>query len=269
MRRILHLSDLHFDRVDQAILQPLIHLAQQMQPHLVVVSGDVTQRARPKQFRSAREFLDRLPGPRLIVPGNHDVPLFNLVARFFDPLANYRRFISQDLQPFFRDDELAVLGINTARSLTHKGGRIGVEQVTEVGLRFKEIPRNVAKVVVTHHPFDLPDPLRSRDLVGRARLAMHEFAKAGIDLLLAGHFHSSQAILTSTHYRIGSYSAVVVQASTATSTRVRNEANAFNLIEVEESRIVVRAHSWDSAYSIFRAGTERTFIKGPGGWTPG
>jgi 3',5'-cyclic AMP phosphodiesterase CpdA len=269
VRRLLHLSDLHFDRIDHAIMEPLVGLAHQVQPHLLVISGDITQRARAKQFRLARDFLERLPGPRLIVPGNHDVPLFNLLARFFDPLRNYRRFISQDLQPFFGDDEIAVLGINTARSLTHKGGRIGTRQVGEVGQRFKGIPPAVAKVVVTHHPFDLPDPLRRRDLVGRAGLAMREFARSGVDLLLCGHFHSSQAILTSTHYRIGSYSAVVVQASTATSTRVRKEPNAFNLIEVEKSRIVVRPYSWDSSTSNFRPRPDQAFIKAPTGWLPG
>jgi 3',5'-cyclic AMP phosphodiesterase CpdA len=203
-----------------------------------------------------------------VVPGNHDVPLFNVFARFFDPLGNYRHIVTPDLQPFYRDGELAVLGINTARSLAHKGGRIATEQVAEASRRFKDVPEAVVKVVVTHHPFDLADPLHRRHLVGRARLAMRSFAGTGVDLLLAGHFHASQAIPSATHYQLGAYSAVVVQASTATSTRLRKQPNAFNLIEIDGSRIVVNEYSWDGRLSSFGRRQGLEFVKGEAGWLP-
>ena len=103
------------------------HVAQ-LKPDLVVVSGDLTQRARIEQFKEARRFLDSLPSPQIVVPGNHDVPLYDVLSRFARPLARYRRYITEDLEPFYADDEIAVLGLNTARSLTIKGGRINEAQ---------------------------------------------------------------------------------------------------------------------------------------------
>src|SRR5215212_4405314 len=156
MRTLVHLSDLHFGRVDQELLGPVTSTVTGLNPDLVVVSGDLTQRARSQQFREAREFLDTLPSPQIIVPGNHDVPLHNLFARFFEPLEKYREFITDDLTPFYSDDEVAVLGINTARSFTVKDGRINSEQIEAIRQRLCPFPQEVTKIIVTHHPFDLP-----------------------------------------------------------------------------------------------------------------
>src|SRR4029077_8283305 len=111
MRTIVHLSDVHFGRVNATIVDPLEAAIRAIAPDLVTVSGDFTQRARRSQFRAARAFLDRLPTPQLVVPGNHDVPLFNLPARFLDPFGGYRRYISPDLEPAYQDDELIVVGL--------------------------------------------------------------------------------------------------------------------------------------------------------------
>jgi len=127
MRTLVHLSDLHFGRVDPALVEPLIQLVGRIRPDVVVVSGDLTQRARTEQFKEARRFLDSLPAPQIVVPGNHDVPLHNVVSRFLQPLDKYRRYITDDLEPFYVDDAIAVLGINTARSLTIKRGRVSYE----------------------------------------------------------------------------------------------------------------------------------------------
>ena len=116
MRTLVHLSDLHFGRVDPALLSPLRALVEHLEPDVVVVSGDLTQRARSAQFQQARVFLDSLPGPQIVVPGNHDVPLYNVFSRFLTPLVKYRRHVTDDLSPEYVDEEIAVLGINTARS---------------------------------------------------------------------------------------------------------------------------------------------------------
>ena len=118
MRTIVHLSDLHFGKVDQALLAPLRTLIDQLEPHVVVVSGDLSQRARSAEFQAARGYLDSLPGPQIVVPGNHDVPLYNIFSRFLTPLVKYQRYVTDDLSPEYVDDEIAVLGINTARSMT-------------------------------------------------------------------------------------------------------------------------------------------------------
>ena len=117
MRTIVHLSDLHFGRTDPELVEPLISAIRRLNPTLLAVSGDLTQRARSHQFREARAFLDALPQPKIVVPGNHDIPLYNLYNRFFQPLDKYRRHITDDLQPTYSDDEMIVVGVSTARSL--------------------------------------------------------------------------------------------------------------------------------------------------------
>ena len=182
MRSIVHLSDIHFGRVNAEVIAPLIDAITRINPNLVAVSGDLTQRARSHQFAEARAFLDRLPQPQIVVPGNHDVPLHNVLARFAQPLTKYRHYITSDLRPFYHDDEIAVLGVNTARSLTIKGGRINKGQVAWMREKFCELGPEVVRIVVTHHPFDLPEGHDDRHLVGRARMAMEALAVCGADL---------------------------------------------------------------------------------------
>src|SRR5688500_4193406 len=123
MRTLVHLSDLHTGRVDPAVLAALISSIARAQPDLVVLSGDLTQRATTTQFREARAFLDALGAPTLVIPGNHDVPLLNVARRFFGPLDRDQRYITSDLEPVVMDDEMIVVGLNTARALAWGEGR--------------------------------------------------------------------------------------------------------------------------------------------------
>ena len=259
MRTLIHLSDLHFGRVEQALLAPLSKLVASLAPDVVVVSGDLTQRARSHEFRAARAFLDSLPGPRVVVPGNHDVPLYNVAARFLGPLVKYRRFFGADLAPEFVDEEIAVLGVNTARSLTFKDGRISGEQIEQLRRRLARLAAGLTTVVVSHHPFDLPAYFDSGHLVERAPLAMDMFADCGVDLLLAGHLHASHAGNSAARYQIAGYAALMVQAGTATSTRGRGEANSFNAIRVARGRIEVDRYSWDEAVGAFALAASEAF----------
>ena len=238
MRTLVHLSDLHFGTVRQEIVLPLLSLLERIQPDLVVVSGDLTQRARKEQFAAARDFLHAMPFPKIVVPGNHDVPLYNLFARFVLKLARYRRYISDDLEPFYGDPEIAVLGINTARSATFKGGRINSRQVARMQERLGPL-NGVTKIVVTHHPFDLPEAYPDKALVGRARRAMQQLAGSGIDLFLAGHLHIGLSEPTALRFQIGGRSPLMIQAGTALSSRVRGEANSFNVIRIQHPNISV------------------------------
>ena len=246
MRTLIHLSDLHFGRVDATIIEPLLKFITITKPDLVAVSGDFTQRARPAQFKEARAFLDQIRFPWLAVPGNHDIPFYNVAARFLRPLHQYRRHICSDLSPFFSDDEFAVVGLNTARSLTTKYGRVNDAQLKTLAQRFRPLDPDIIRVVVTHHPFDLPANYTDRrQVVGRAAQAIAALAESGVDLILSGHLHLAHTGLTAARYKVTGHSALVVQAGTATSTRGRGEANSFNVLRIEPSRIVVERILWN------------------------
>ena len=266
MRTLVQISDLHFGRIDPLLLDPLATAVIGLAPDVVVVSGDLTQRARRAQFRAARDFLDRLPRPQIVVPGNHDVPLYDVLRRFVAPLARFRRYIEPDLAPFFRDDAIAVLGINTARSLTFKGGRINQDQVALVRQRFAALDPSIIRVLVTHHPFELPPDADEDDLVGRGAMAMQAFAECGVDVLLSGHLHRTHSGSTALRYRIAGYAALVVQAGTASSTRGRGEANAFNVIRIEPPRISVDAWNWQPQTRAFALAGSAHFRRGAAGW---
>ncbi|MRV72248.1 metallophosphoesterase [Duganella sp. FT92W] len=264
MRTLVHLSDLHFGRIDAALLAPLRACVERLAPHVVVVSGDLTQRARSHQFQEARAWLDTLPGPQIIVPGNHDIPMFNIAARFFTPLDKYKRHVTDDLAPVYVDDEIVVLGLNTARSLTIKDGRINHEQVALLKQRFEELPGPRVRIVVTHHPFDLPEHFDPDELVDRAPMAMQAFAECGVDVLLAGHVHTSHAGSSDERYPITGYAALAVQAGTATSTRTRGEENSFNVLRIEQDRVEVGRYRWDGA-DFVPAGAD-TFCRRGDAW---
>ena len=269
MRTLVHLSDLHFGRIDAAIVEPLIAEVAAARPDVVVVSGDLTQRARSAEFDAARRFLDRLPQPHIVVPGNHDVPLYRVWERFLSPLGKYRRHIAAGLAPSFVDTEIAVLGINTARALTFKSGRINAAQIREIHRRLDPLPEALTKIVVTHHPFDLPDTPDRAALVGRAGQAMKTFSTCGVDLLLAGHFHASQTGDTSGRYELSGYAALVVQAGTATSTRGRGEANSFNVLRVSDAAVAVERRVWQPDSKGFALERTEHFRREAAGWVEG
>ena len=266
MRTIVHISDVHFGRVDDRLVDPLVDAVRAIAPDLVAISGDLTQRARRAQFRQARAFLDRLPTPQLVVPGNHDVPLFNLAARSLDPFGGYRRHISADLEPIYADEELIAAGLNSARALPfHGGGRLNETQVMQAATRLRNAPPGAVRMIVTHHPFDLPEGHGDEHLIGRSDMAMQALAAAGADLFLAGHLHVSHVGHTAERYRIAGHSALVVQAGTL-STRERGEANTINVLRLERPRITVERHSWDEASRAFRLSWSGEFQHTADGW---
>jgi 3',5'-cyclic AMP phosphodiesterase CpdA len=265
MRVLVHLSDIHFGRLDPTTVDPLVASISSLSPDLLAVSGDLTQRARRQEFRAARSFLDRLPFPRLVVPGNHDVPLHNVITRFFTPLARYRHAITDNLSPVYRDEEMIVVGVNTARSWTWGEGRINARQVDEVVSHLSDVPRDLIRIIVTHHPFDLPEGVREERLLGRAAMAMGKLSAAGADLFLAGHLHISHIGHTAERYNIANHSALVVQAGTV-STRSRGEQPSFNVLRIERPRISVERMVWDPGRNAFSGTGESHYRHGENGW---
>ena len=267
MRTIVHLSDIHFGRTNRTVVKALIAFVNEIRPDLVAVSGDLTQRARSWQFQEARAFLDALPQPQIVVPGNHDVPLYNVLSRFLNPLDKYRRYITGDLRPVYVDEEMTVVGVNTARSLTFKGGRINKRQVAWVRERLGGPSEKIVKVVVSHHPFDLPEGRRENELVGRAHMAMETLASCRADLFLAGHLHIGHTSHTAKRYQIKGHSALVVQAGTATSTRGRGETNSFNVVRLQHPEITVERVCWQPETTSFALRSTERFRYTPDGWT--
>lgn len=268
MRTLVHLSDIHFGRVDDRLLAPLRKTVEAVAPHVVVVSGDLTQRARSAEFKAARAWLDTLPTPQIVVPGNHDIPLYNVAARFLTPLTKYRRYITPNLAPEYIDEEIAVMGLNTARSLTIKDGRVNREQIARLGGRMAKVAPELTRIVVTHHPFDLPESFNEKDLVDRAPMAMEAFSHCGVDLLLAGHLHASHSGNSARRYKIAGYAALVVQAGTATSTRGRGETNSFNVIRIDGDEIQVERYSWQDAAGAFQVASIEIFRRDGDAWQP-
>src|SRR4051794_22130643 len=156
-RIVVHLSDLHFGREDPVIVAALIDEIHRLVPDFVIVSGDFTQRAGRHQFLAVREFLDALPFPTLVIPGNHDVPLYNLFARIFNPLGGYRKFITHDLEPAYVDESLAVVGLDTTMPWRLTNGRVDESDLVRVSEVLRGAPESAVKIVVGHHPFDAPD----------------------------------------------------------------------------------------------------------------
>jgi 3',5'-cyclic AMP phosphodiesterase CpdA len=247
MARILHLSDLHFGAHDEGLVEAVEAQAAALKPDLVVVSGDFTQRATTDQFRDACAFLGRLrhAGHEVLgVPGNHDVPLYNVLRRFLSPLARYRRFIDESLCPFVEFGGIAVLGINTARSLAFKDGRINADQVAFIRETFARTPREAVRILVTHHPlFALKVGEEATPAVGRQEMALDAIEEAGVDMLLAGHnHHAASHDASELVTRLGS--TLVVQAGTATSTRLRKQEQSFNAIDIAGGLVAITVFGW-------------------------
>jgi 3',5'-cyclic AMP phosphodiesterase CpdA len=247
MARLLHLSDLHFGAHDEDLVEAVERKADELKPDLVVISGDFTQRARTEQFKEACAFLERLreAGHEVLgVPGNHDVPLYDVLRRFLSPLTRYRRFIDDTLCPFIETGGVAVLGINTARSLTFKDGRISKEQVAFIRETFLRTNPDAVRVLVTHHPlFAIPVGEGVERAIGRQELALDAIEEAGVDLLLAGHVHHA-AVHSAADLVTRAGGALVIQAGTATSTRVREQSQSFNVIDIENGNVTLTVECW-------------------------
>ena len=269
MKTLAHISDLHFGTEDSRVAEGLVRDLRRIQPELVINSGDFTQRARRSQFKSAAEFMDRLPSPQLSVPGNHDVPLFDIFRRFLSPLGRYKKYISNELIPRYVDDDLTVLGINTTRSLTWKSGRISVHQIDEMERILSSLPPTYFKIVVTHHPF-LPPPGKEDtgvDLVGRASSALEVLELYKVDLLLAGHLHHGYTGDVRAQYPSSERAIIVAQAGTAISNRVRHEPNGYNVIRLKDKYIEIEVRRWSESDDTFTEAETIEFALEDGQWT--
>jgi 3',5'-cyclic AMP phosphodiesterase CpdA len=262
VKELVHLSDLHFGTEDKVVTAGLVAELDGRAgaiPALVAISGDLTQRARDREYRAARAFLDRLPGPYLVVPGNHDIPLYDLFSRLTRPLARYRRHISEDVTPLHVDDELAVAGVDTAHGRTWKDGRITPEQAAVIhGQLINQGQR--WKIVVAHHPFMLPSGVDPDERVDGADAAITVFEEAGVSLILSGHLHVSFAADVA-GFRSEDRRIVAVNAGTCISDRTRGEPNAYNRLRFDGDQLIIVHRIWDGR--AFADGPSKTYRRHP------
>ena len=246
MRIIAHISDLHFGTEDPAVAAALfdeLSGVTAVRPSLIAISGDLTQRAREHQFRAARAYLDRLPVPYLVVPGNHDVPLYDVWNRLLHPLDKYRRFITSSMMPVHVDDDLAVVGINTAHGLTFKDGRITRELAERAAAALANQGRRW-KAIVAHHPFVGPAGGPAGDRVDGAVDALPILQAAGIEMILTGHLHVAYAP-DAAGFRSDDHTIIAVHAGTCMSTRTRGEPNGYNTLAIDGDEITLVNRVWD------------------------
>lgn len=232
MSLILHLSDTHFGTERSEVNAALLQLAQEVRPDIAILSGDVTQRARQGQFAAAHDFLDKLAAPvKLVIPGNHDIPLFNLAARLFYPYANYRRAFGHELAPQFSNKDLFAIGVNTTRPWRHKDGEVSAQQIDYVCQQLQRTHAHQLRVVAVHQPVFVERDSDRANLLHGHNQAIQAWAAAGADLILSGHIHLAYVRnLREQHPKL-TRSLWTASAGTALSKRVReSQANSVNLI---------------------------------------
>jgi 3',5'-cyclic AMP phosphodiesterase CpdA len=230
---------------------------------VLAVSGDLTQHALATEFEQARALIAALPGVPVIVPGNHDLSFYNPLRRVVQRLALYKRHITADLEPSHSDDEIVVLGLNTARVPLFRGGSFSAGQLRKLEAFMRDVPEGVLRILVTHHPFDLPASYPASELVRGARATMKRLLES-VDVLLAGHHHISHSGATVERYRIDGRSAVFVQAGTALSSRMRGEPNSFNVLRIDRESITIQIWAWDAGTKVFTQTGVNTFRRTPG-----
>ena len=259
---LIHLSDLHFGRLaSRAVVEDLQEEVRRQAPDLVVISGDLTQRARPRQFRAARAFLEALPAPVLVVPGNHDVyPWWHPLSRLVRPLARYRRYISDNLRPSFVSDEVAVLGLNTAHGATIKGGRLAAEDLAFLQTFFAAVPPATVRILVIHHHLMQLQAVGPHDVARGARQALEAAAEAGVEFILCGHLHVAHVEPAEVQPR--GHRLVIVSAGTATSSRGRSphrNKNFYNVIRIEREAVQIEERCYEPTLRRFVGFREHRF----------
>jgi 3',5'-cyclic AMP phosphodiesterase CpdA len=232
MSVLLHISDTHFGTEQPPVVEALVALAAQQRPDLVVLSGDITQRARRRQFRAAKAFADRLGAPVLAVPGNHDIALFDLWSRLARPYARYAKAFGANLEPVHASPDLLVIGVNTTRTWRHKNGEVSTVQINRVANLLSAASPQQLRLVVVHQPAAVAQLEERCNLLRGHPAALRAWSAAGADLVLGGHIHLPYTLaLPGLARRMW-----VLQAGTAVSSRTRPEApNSVNILRWGET----------------------------------
>lgn len=260
--RIAHLSDLHFGRTNPDLLEPLINAVNTSKPDLVAISGDLTQRARPGQFRDARAFMHRLNAPCLVTPGNHDTPLDHLPIRLFDPYRRWRRHIAAPLDDSAQLDGAVVACLNTVSPLDWQRGRVSRRALRRTCRKLASGAAEDMRIVVAHHPFE-HEAGSHKSPMRRARAGLHSLLGCGTDVVLCGHLHTHGAGPTRL---FNDRTLIQVMAGTSLSSRLRGELNTFNVLDIEQGLIAINQFVADPQL-VYRRRRELIFRREAGRWS--
>nr|WP_157400748.1 MULTISPECIES: metallophosphoesterase [Ramlibacter] len=263
---LLHLSDTHFGTELPHVVQALLALAHQRRPDVLVFSGDITQRAQVSQFEAARQFCRDLGIARMLaLPGNHDIPLFDVAARLFRPYVRYLDAFGPTLEPVLETDAFLLIGVNTTRASMHKNGAVSPVQAARVANRLRQARGGQLRVVVTHQPAEVGRPEDVHDRLREAEPALQAWSAAGADLVLGGHIHLPYVLDLAARETPTPRAMWCVQAGTAVSSRVRHgTSNSVNFIEWRQHRGAERRHcllerwDYDERAGAFTAASTRT-----------
>lgn len=244
---LMHVSDLHAGwPFNPDLAAMVVREAHELQPDLMVISGDLVQRADfVMQWNIIKTYLLQLPEPKLIIPGNHDVPMFHVFDRLFRPYSRYKKHISQDLNPVFELPGLAVVGGNTAHGWTVDGGKLSQTQIKHLEQTFSRFPAGVCKVAVLHHHVVNPAGSEGRRMISNAVDTVELLDRCGVELLLCGHIHMSYIGTTLDVRPDLSKGTIICQSGTTTSTRGKGREagrNSYNVIEIEDDVIRIAQH---------------------------
>jgi predicted phosphodiesterase len=239
---IIHLSDLHFGKIHPATLGHLDEFISQRRDEikLAIVTGDLTQRAKKEEFMAAKEFISSLNSPLFVVPGNHDVPLYNLLLRFLSPYKKFLRYLGPFAQNYYEDDQIAVFGLWTVDSFAVQTGRIRSKDLIEIEEKFKNVPAHKIKIIACHHPlFSIKHPRIKKDIKRLMLLEPHFF--------MWGHEHQS-AVMNVDEAKLFP---LVLASGTTTSTRTRKETNSFNYMTFYEDHFEVEIYRHSKLLGAF------------------
>lgn len=271
MSELLQISDTHFGTERPAVVEALLQLAQRLRPDVVVLSGDITQRARRRQFDAAGRFLGRLPvSAKVVVPGNHDIPLYNLYARIWRPYAAHRRVFGNDLEPVWSSADMLMIGLNTTRRYRRKDGEISAEQIGRVCALLAAARPEQLRIVVTHQPMHVIRLSDEANVVHGAREAAHALAGAGVDIVMGGHIHLPYARPLRERFPELARDAWVIQAGTAVSHRLRGHLpNSVNSVSFDARMwplsCLLRRWDYDPAGEAFIEAENRLIALDRGG----
>ena len=262
MTKIVHISDLHFGTEDSKIVNYFIDDMSDIKPNVVVVSGDLTQRAKTNEYIKAKDFLGRLEYQKVVIPGNHDIPLYQIWNRILNPFKKFDKYFDIS-DRYYSDNAIEIIGLNSVQNLRWKSGKLSLEQLESGVSEFKKSGKNTVRILVVHHNLFHISSKRDAVKLFKTKPIHRWLMQNKIDLVLFGHDHKSmiQPILFDDD---NIFDFILVQAGTATSNRTRGYSNSFNIIEISDDKCEIKIKEYK--HQKFGIISDRQFVKISAGW---